>query len=202
MVLSSILVGAAWPAVLEQFSVKPNANEKEARSIESNIAATRQAYGLTDDKLDYIDYEGKTSLSADDVRRDDATVPNVRLLDPNILSETFTQRLQPKNFYGFPSKLDVDRYVVNNKLQEYIVAVRELNTDVAGVAAVLALVLITVWLLLVAGLPPLLQARRTEVQHAATNTTRTYAYPAPGGGPGSKPHAVTQVTSTGAVASA
>jgi uncharacterized membrane protein (UPF0182 family) len=43
MVLSSILVGAAWPAVLEQFSVKPNANEKEARSIENNIAATRQA---------------------------------------------------------------------------------------------------------------------------------------------------------------
>ena len=129
MILSSILVGAAWPAVLEQFSVRPNANEKEARSIESNIAATRQAYGLTEDKLEFINYEGRTSLTANDVRQDVATVPNVRLLDPNILSETFTQRLQPKNFYGFPSKLDVDRYVVDGKPQEYIVAVRELNTD-------------------------------------------------------------------------
>jgi uncharacterized membrane protein (UPF0182 family) len=129
MILSSILVGAAWPAVLEQFSVKPNANEKEARSIESNIAATKQAYGLTQDKLEFINYEGKTSLTAADVQRDVATVPNVRLLDPNILSETFTQRLQPKNFFGFPAKLDVDRYDVDGKLQEYIVAVRELNTD-------------------------------------------------------------------------
>jgi uncharacterized protein len=129
MVLSSILVGAAWPAVLEQFSVKPNANEKEARSIESNIAATRQAYGLTDDKLKFEEYEGKTSLTAADVSSDRATVPNVRLLDPNILSETFTQRLQPKNFFGFPQKLDVDRYEVDGKMQEYIVAVRELNTE-------------------------------------------------------------------------
>jgi uncharacterized membrane protein (UPF0182 family) len=133
MVLSSILVGAAWPAVLEQFSVKPNANEKEARSIENNIAATRQAYGLTDDKIEFIDdYEGKTAVTAEDIRRDGATtatVPNVRLLDPNILAETFTQRLQPKNFFGFPAKLDVDRYTVDGKLQEYIVAVRELNTD-------------------------------------------------------------------------
>jgi len=133
MLLSSILVGAAWPAVLEQFYVKPNANEKEAHSIESNIAATRQAYGLTNDKIEYINYEGKSTLTAEDARRDVATVPNVRLLDPNILSETFTQRLQPKNFFGFPAKLDVDRYNVDGKLQEYIVAVRELNTD--GLAA-------------------------------------------------------------------
>lgn len=133
MILSSILVGAAWPAVLEQFSVKPNANEKEAPSIENNMNATRQAYGLTEDKIEFIDYEGRTTLTADDVRRDVATVPNVRLLDPNILTETFTQKLQPKNFYGFPSKLDVDRYVVEGQQREYIVAVRELNTD--GLAA-------------------------------------------------------------------
>src|SRR5215207_2371707 len=129
MLLSSILVGAAWPAVLEQFSVKPNANEKEARSIENNIDATRQAYGLTADKIEFTDYEGRTSVPAEDLSSDAATVSNVRLLDPNILSETFTQRLQPKNFYGFPSKLDIDRYVVDNQLREYIVAVRELNTD-------------------------------------------------------------------------
>ena len=129
MLLSSILVGAAWPAVLEQFSVKPNANEKEARSIENNINATRQAYGLTDDKVEFKDYEGRTNPTAKEIQGEVATVSNVRLLDPNILSETFTQRLQPKNFYGFPTKLDIDRYVVKGDLREYIVAVRELNTD-------------------------------------------------------------------------
>ena len=45
LVLSSVLVGAAWPAVLQQFIVAPNANEREAPSIQRNIDATRQAYG-------------------------------------------------------------------------------------------------------------------------------------------------------------
>ncbi|MEV4637674.1 RHS repeat-associated core domain-containing protein [Actinoplanes sp. NPDC049548] len=36
--------------------------------------------------------------------------------------------------------------------------------------------------------------RKTEVVHQTTNTIRSYAYPASGGGSGSKPHAVTSVT--------
>ncbi|RKR86671.1 RHS repeat-associated protein [Micromonospora pisi] len=40
--------------------------------------------------------------------------------------------------------------------------------------------------------------RLTDTRHAATNTTRTYTYPAQGGAAGSKPHAVTQVVTTGA----
>ncbi|MGH3927976.1 MAG: UPF0182 family protein, partial [Pseudonocardiaceae bacterium] len=36
---------------------------------------------------------------------------------------------QRENFYGFPDKLDVDRYTVNGKKQDYIVAVRELESD-------------------------------------------------------------------------
>ena len=40
--------------------------------------------------------------------------------------------------------------------------------------------------------------RLTETQHATTNTVRTYSYPAPGGPAGSRPHAVSQVTTTGA----
>jgi RHS repeat-associated protein len=39
--------------------------------------------------------------------------------------------------------------------------------------------------------------RKSEVVHQTTNTTRTYNYPASGGGPGSKPHAVSSVTATG-----
>jgi uncharacterized membrane protein (UPF0182 family) len=129
MVLSSILVGAAWPAVLEQFVVKPNANQKEANPIERNIAATRQAYGLTDDKITYVPYQGTTQASAQEVQRDTATIGNVRLLDPSVLSKTFTQQQQRRNFYGFPEKLDVDRYTVDGTTRDYVVAVREINTD-------------------------------------------------------------------------
>jgi uncharacterized membrane protein (UPF0182 family) len=130
LVLSSLLVGAAWPAVLEQISVKPNARDKEAVSIERNITATRQAYGITEDKVTFQPYEGKTDqLSPQEVAADTGTIPNVRLLDPSVLSQTFTQLQQRRNFYGFPAKLDVDRYNVNGRLEDYIVAVRELNTS-------------------------------------------------------------------------
>jgi hypothetical protein len=129
LLLSSILVGVAWPAMLEQFSVRPNANEREAKSIQRNITATRDAYGITDKQVQYIPYSGRSDVSPAVVRADTATIPNVRLLDPNVLAETFTQLQQGRNFYGFQDKLDVDRYNVKGKTQDYIVAVRELETS-------------------------------------------------------------------------
>ena len=129
LVLSSILVGAAWPAVLEQFSVRPNANEREAPSIARNIDATRQAYGITDQQVEYIDYTARAEAIPAQVRADTATISNIRLLDPNILEQTFTQLQQRENFFGFPEKLDVDRYTVDGELQDYVVAVRELESD-------------------------------------------------------------------------
>jgi uncharacterized membrane protein (UPF0182 family) len=130
LVLSGLLVGVAWPAVLDQFSVKPNANEKEAKSIERNLIATKQAFGLTDDKVSIDEYRaGTADTSAQEIRDDKGTIPNVRLLDPSILSPTFTQREARANFYGFPDKLDVDRYKVNGKVQDYVVAVREIKSS-------------------------------------------------------------------------
>lgn len=126
LVLSSIVVGAVWPAVVERFVVRPNANTREAPFIARNIAATRHAYGITDKQVMFLPYSGRSTASPEDVRGDTATIPNVRLLDPNVLSATFTQLQQRENFYGFPEKLDVDRYTINGKTQDYIVAVREL----------------------------------------------------------------------------
>ena len=132
LVLSSILVGSVWPAVLQQFVVAPNANEREAVSIERNIAATRQAFGLTDDTVTMIPYNGTSEATPAEVRADTATIPNIRLLDPAKIADTFTQLQQRRTFYGFPDKLDIDRYEVNGEVQDYIVALRELNS--AGLA--------------------------------------------------------------------
>ncbi|MFE3447270.1 UPF0182 family protein [Nocardia sp. NPDC059180] len=127
LVLSSVLVGAVWPLMVEQFSVRPNAAEKESEYIERNIAATRQAYGITDDKIDYVSYSGESSKNPASVPVDHATIANARLLDPNILSPTFTQLRQLKNFYGFPESLDIDRYTINGEVQDFIVGARELS---------------------------------------------------------------------------
>ncbi|WP_280486922.1 UPF0182 family protein, partial [Nocardia cyriacigeorgica] len=127
LVLSSVLVGAVWPLMVEQFSVRPNAAEKESEYIERNIAATRKAYGITDDKIDYVAYSGESSKNPSSVPVDHATIANARLLDPNILSPTFTQLRQLKNFYGFPESLDIDRYTINGEVQDFIVGARELS---------------------------------------------------------------------------
>ncbi len=129
LVLSSVLVGAAWPQVLQQFVVAPNANEREAVPIERNIEATRQAFGLTDDKVTEVPYSGTSEATPGEVASDAATIPNIRLLDPSKIGDTFTQFQQRRNFYGFPDNLDVDRYQVDGETQDYIVGARELDSN-------------------------------------------------------------------------
>ncbi|WP_459549608.1 UPF0182 family protein [Nocardia sp. X0981] len=127
LLLSSILVGGAWPLAVEQFSVRPNAADKERVYIERNIAATRQAYGIGGDRVEYQPYPGIGTRPPPEVAADATTLANVRLLDPNVLSRTFTQQQQLKNFYSFPENLDLDRYLIDGQLRDYVVAARELT---------------------------------------------------------------------------
>lgn len=128
LILSSVLIGAAWPQVLQQFVVAPNAIDKEAVPIQRNIDATRQAFGIGPDKVQAVPYSGLSTATPQQVSNDKATIPNIRLLDPAKISETFTQLQQGRAFYDFQSKLDIDRYTQNDGTkQDYIVAARELN---------------------------------------------------------------------------
>ena len=130
LLLSSLIVGAGWPLIVEQISVKPNAAQKEREYISRSITATRQAYGLTDDAVTYRDYSGDGQATAQQVASDRATTSNIRLLDPTIISPAFTQFEQAKNFYYFPDQLSIDRYVDRDgDLRDYVVAARELNPD-------------------------------------------------------------------------
>jgi uncharacterized membrane protein (UPF0182 family) len=130
LLLSSLIVGAGWPLIVEQFSVKPNAAQKESEYISRSITATRQAYGLTDDVVTYRDYSGDAQTTAQQVAADRATTSNIRLLDPTIVAPAFTQFQQGKNFYYFPDQLSMDRYNgPDGNLRDYVVAARELNPD-------------------------------------------------------------------------
>ncbi|WP_207168294.1 UPF0182 family protein [Blastococcus sp. TML/C7B] len=134
LLASSLVIGVAYPAIVQQFVVKPSANEKEAPYIERAIEMTRQAYGL--DEIEYVNYAQETTgdeadpeVALAELRGDTETIPNARLLDPNVLADTFTARQQIRNWYGFPEKLDVDRYTVDGELRDYVVAVRELDSS-------------------------------------------------------------------------
>ncbi|MDR3658857.1 MAG: UPF0182 family protein [Mycobacterium sp.] len=130
LVLSSVIVGAGWPMLVEQFSVKPNAAQKERDYISRSITATRDAYGLNGDVVTYRDYNGNTPATAEQVAADRATTSNIRLLDPTIVGPAFTQFQQGKNFYSFPDQLAIDRYAgPDGRLRDFVVAARELNPD-------------------------------------------------------------------------
>ncbi|MEI6254681.1 MAG: UPF0182 family protein, partial [Mycobacteriaceae bacterium] len=128
LLVSSLIIGAGWPMIVEQFSVKPNAAQKESEFISRSITATRQAYGLTQDVVTYRDYTGNAPTNAAQVAADRSTTSNIRLLDPTIISPAFTQFQQGKNFYYFPDQLSIDRYQNGDgTLRDYVVAARELN---------------------------------------------------------------------------
>ncbi|MDY6048970.1 MAG: UPF0182 family protein [Corynebacterium sp.] len=128
MILSSIVVGTAWPLLVDQFKVKPNGQETESPYIARNIEATRFAYGIGPDHVTYENDWGRSGPGdSEAVANDAATVSNIRILDPEVLSATFTQQQQLKNFYGFPESLAIDRYMEDGEPRDYVVAARELK---------------------------------------------------------------------------
>ena len=127
LMVSSVLIAGIYPGAIQQFQVKPSESSKEAPYIQRNIDATRAAYDLNGVVMQ--DYNATLSTSAGQLAKDAATIANIRLMDPNVLSATFRQLQQIKPYYTFPESLDVDRYTVNGVSRDAVVAVRELNID-------------------------------------------------------------------------
>jgi uncharacterized membrane protein (UPF0182 family) len=127
LVISSVLIAGVYPAAIQQFQVKPSESSKEAPFIQRNIDATRVAYGINNAEVQ--NYDATLTTNAGQLEDDAATIANIRLMDPNVLSATFRQLQQLKPYYSFPESLDVDRYKVNGVSRDTIVAVRELSIE-------------------------------------------------------------------------
>ncbi|MBX6388157.1 MAG: UPF0182 family protein [Frankia sp.] len=132
LVLSSVVIGGIYPAIVQQFQVKPNEASREAPYIQRNIDATRQAYGIAD--IEPEAYDAAEDITAEQVAADTGTISNVRLLDPNHLTRTFRQKQQIRGYYGFPDSLDVDRYTIVDEngervTRDYVVSARELDLN-------------------------------------------------------------------------
>jgi len=128
MVLSAILIGGLYPAIVQNFQVKPNEQAKEAPYIEKNIKATREAYGIDDAKVS--NYEGESEASNEELRAAAESTASIRLLDPNVVSPSFQQLQQVRSYYQFPATLDVDRYSTEDgEEQDTVVGLREININ-------------------------------------------------------------------------
>ncbi|SCK31754.1 hypothetical protein H180DRAFT_02549 [Streptomyces sp. WMMB 322] len=128
MVLSAILIGGLYPAIVQKFQVQPNEQAKETPYIKKNIKATREAYDVDDSQVK--DYSGTSKADKQQLRDAADTTASTRLLDPNVVSPTFQQKQQVRGYYQFPAVLDVDRYKTKDgKEQDTVVGLREINTD-------------------------------------------------------------------------
>ncbi|GAB2670834.1 UPF0182 family membrane protein [Kribbella swartbergensis] len=127
LILSAILLGALWPAALQQLRVRPSEPVREAPYITKNIEATRQAYGLEGTQV--INYPAKATATATDLAADAEVLPGIRLIDPSVVGPTFEQLQQVRGFYSFPTDLDVDRYRIGNEVKDTVIAVREVQVE-------------------------------------------------------------------------
>ena len=130
MVVSSLVLGGIYPWIIQTFQVVPNERTLEAEFITRNIDATRVAYGL--DKVETTDYKATTDATAGALRQDAETTASIRIIDPALVSASFKQLEQYKQYYNFVAHLDVDRYEIGGKTQDTVVAVRELDQSGLG----------------------------------------------------------------------
>jgi uncharacterized membrane protein (UPF0182 family) len=120
----SIVVGGIIPWAVQRFRVVPAEAVLERPYIQNGITFTRQAYGL--DGTEVRQFDASTNLTLDDIANNGPTVNNIRLWDPAVLTQTYTQLQEIRSYYGL-NNVDVDRYTIDGALTQTMIAGRELD---------------------------------------------------------------------------
>ena len=127
LAVSALIIGGIYPAIVQQFQVKPSELLREQEYIARNIAATRDSFDIVDSEV--TEYAAKDDPNAVSIEKDAGTLSNVRLLDPALLSPTYRALQQIRSFYSFPDSLDVDRYALDGRVRGAVVSAREVNLE-------------------------------------------------------------------------
>nr|MBP6803425.1 UPF0182 family protein [Chloroflexota bacterium] len=124
--LSVVVLGGLYPALLQRYAVEPNELERERPYILNNINFTRLAYNLDQvnsqpfSDIAVLDQEVLSDVKAEAILR------NIRLWDYRPLHDTYTQLQALRPYYQF-GEIDIDRYQINGQTRQVMLAVRELN---------------------------------------------------------------------------
>jgi uncharacterized membrane protein (UPF0182 family) len=120
----AIAAGTIYPALVQRFSVQPDVSTKELPYIATNLEATKHAMNLTDVVQVPVSFG---ALSASDITANDASLRDVRQLDPTEMRDRFALDEGKTSFYTI-NDLDVDRYAIDGRLQQVVLGARELNS--------------------------------------------------------------------------
>ena len=129
--LNLLILISLFGAVLLLVNIKrrgwllvPDELNKELPYVENHINYTRLAYGL--DSIEEKSFEASPNLTDNDISDNAQTVDNIRLWDPTVLAETYSQLQEIRAYYAL-DEVDVDRYRINGELTQVMVSARELD---------------------------------------------------------------------------
>ena len=125
-ILITLIGGGILPGFVQRYSVDPNEIEQETPYIAHNIAFTRLAFDLNG--VEVRDFDNLTDLVNQDLIDNQDVLENIRLWDYRPLQTTYEKLQTLRPIYQF-NDVDIDRYQINGKTEQVMLAVRELNKD-------------------------------------------------------------------------
>ena len=126
VIVGLIVVQAVAAGIVEKFIVTPNARDKEMPYITNNIEFTRKAFGLNN--IEQRDFHVQTNLTPKDIEENEVTIENIRINEFDRTGEVYNQIQAIRNYYKF-NNIDIDRYMINGKLRQVLIAPRELDNS-------------------------------------------------------------------------
>ncbi|NQU79123.1 UPF0182 family protein [Candidatus Woesearchaeota archaeon] len=112
------------PGVVQALRVTPNEINLEKPFIDNNIEFTKIAYGL--DKVEETDFFVNQNITTETLEKEKETMDNIRILDYRPLIQTYKQTQEIRLYYDL-SGIDIDRYTINGKYTQVMLAPRELD---------------------------------------------------------------------------
>tara|TARA_B100001146_G_scaffold178644_1_gene160273 strand:+ start:154 stop:2889 length:2736 start_codon:yes stop_codon:yes gene_type:complete len=125
-IIMALLANLAFPALFQRFQVDPNEFEREQVYIERNIESTRVAYQL--DQVEEVALPAVRDIDANVVANNLPVIENIRLWDVEPLQDAYNQLQFMELYYNFLN-MDSDRYVLDGRLRQVLLAARELDPD-------------------------------------------------------------------------
>ena len=119
-------IGRMYPGIRQQFTVRPNEQDYERKYIEHNVNYTRKAYNL--DAIETRLYDADAELNLDSVKQNVPVMENIRLWDWRPLRRIYRAVEEPRPVYEYVD-VDIDRYMINGRSKQVMLAARELNYD-------------------------------------------------------------------------
>ena len=127
MLVSAAVLQGVYPAAIQRLQVDPQELSREEPYIERNLEFTRYGFGIgLDDDVTFANFPAADRLAPEVVADNERTLSSIRLWDPTTLQRTYEQLQQFRTYYDFRD-VDVDRYTINGRPEQTMVAVRELS---------------------------------------------------------------------------